>query len=224
MFLCYYSYTYCLYLVIISVAQLLKTFIKIANIYKFIFYLQFRINNMQQRTLQDLVFGHIEQEARINELEKRLSNVKKICFRGFKGELLPFTSIDLPKLRVEVVLTGENVSEATITGKDGIYGKSKYYNITNEDGNVLLTFDKAWTYDAEEDNQLLYNIKEAVQEVNRRLKVMYPFKTYYNEYDLSETHDDNYTNKIYFDIDLIPINNNPGSSVLGWSKSKKVML
>ena len=148
-----------------------------------------------------------------------LSNVKKICFRGFKGDLLPFTSIDLPKFRVEVVLTGENVSEATITGTDGIYGESKYYNITNRDGNILLTFDKAWTYNADEDNQLIYNIKEAVAEVNRRLKVMYPFKTFYNEFDLSETYDRNYINKIYFDTDIIPINNNPGSSVLGWSKS-----
>lgn len=149
-----------------------------------------------------------------------LSNVKKICFRGFKGDLLPFTSIELPKLRVEVVLTGENVGEATITGVDGMYGESKYYNITNRDGNALLTFDKAWTYDAEEDNQLLYNIKEAVAEVNRRLKVMYPFKSFYNEFDISETYDNNYINKIYFDTDIIPINNNPGSSVLGYSKSK----
>ena len=148
-----------------------------------------------------------------------LSNVKKICFRGFKGDLLPFTNTDLPKFRVEVVLTGENVSEATITGTDGIYGESKYYNITNKDGNILLTFDKAWTYNAEEDNQLIYNIKEAVAEVNRRLKVMYPFKTYYNEFDLAETYDNNYINKIYFDTDIIPINNNPGSTVLGWSKS-----
>ena len=101
-----------------------------------------------------------------------LSNVKKICFRGFKGDLLPFTNMDLPKFRVEVVLTGANVSEATITGTDGIYGESKYYNITNRDGNTLITFDKAWTYKADEDNQLIYNIKEAVAEVNRRLKVM----------------------------------------------------
>lgn len=148
-----------------------------------------------------------------------LSNVKKICFRGFKGDLLPFTNMDLPKFRVEVVLTGANVSEATITGTDGIYGESKYYNITNRDGNTLITFDKAWTYKADEDNQLIYNIKEAVAEVNRRLKVMYPFKTYYNEFDLSETYDNNYINKIYFDNDIIPINNNPGSTVLGWSKS-----
>ena len=133
---------------------------------------------------------------------------------------MPFTSIDLPKFKVEVVLTGANVSEATITGIDGIYGESKYYNITNKDGNILLTFDKAWTYNAAEDNQLIYNIKEAVAEVNRRLKVMYPFKSYYNEFDISETYDDNYKNKIFFDSDLIPINNNPGSCVLGWSKSK----
>ena len=148
-----------------------------------------------------------------------LSNVKKICFRGFKGDLLPFTNMDLPKFRVEVVLTGENVGAANIMGVDGIYGEVKDYNIYHKEGNTLLTFDKAWTYNAEEDNQLIYNIKEAVAEVNRRLKVMYPFKTYYNEFDLSETYDRNYTNKIYFDNDIIPINNNPGSAVLGWSKS-----
>lgn len=148
-----------------------------------------------------------------------LSNVKKICFRGFKGDLLPFTNMDLPKFRVEVVLTGENVGAATIEGVDGIYGETKDYNIYHREGNTILTFDKAWTYNAEEDNQLIYNIKEAVAEVNRRLKVMYPFKTYYNEFDINETYDRNYTNKIYFDNDIIPINNNPGSSVLGWSKS-----
>lgn len=148
-----------------------------------------------------------------------LSNVKKICFRGFKGDLLPFTNTDLPKFRVEVVLTGENVGAANIEGVDGIYGELKDYNIYHKEGNTLLTFDKAWTYNAEEDNQLLYNIKEAVAEVNRRLKVMYPFKAYYNEFDISETYDRNYINKIYFDTDIIPINNNPGSTVLGWSKS-----
>lgn len=148
-----------------------------------------------------------------------LSNVRRIDFRNFKGDLLPFTQLELPKFRVEVVLTGTNVSEATITGVDGIFGETKYYNITNKDGNILLTFDKTWTYNADEDNQLIYNIKEAVAEVNSRLKEMYPFKTYYNEFDLSETYDNNYINKIYFDNDIIPINNNPGSTVLGWSKS-----
>lgn len=148
-----------------------------------------------------------------------LSNVRRIDFRNFKGDLLPFTQLELPKFRVEVVLTGTNVGAANIEGVDGIYGEMKDYNIYHREGNILLTFDKAWTYNASEDNQLLYNIKEAVEEVNSRLKEMYPFKAYYNEFDINETYDASYVNKIYFDNDIIPINNNPGSSVLGWSKS-----
>lgn len=134
--------------------------------------------------------------------------------------MLPFTTIDLPKFRVEVILTAENVGSAHITGIDGIYGERKDYNLFDRDRNTLLTFDKAWTYDSNASDQLQYNIEEAVREVNRRLKFMYPFKTYYNEFDLSETYDADYKNKIYFDPDIIPINNNPGSTVLGYSKSK----
>lgn len=149
-----------------------------------------------------------------------LSNLSKIRYRNFKGSMLPFTTIDLPKFRVEVILTAENVGSAHITGIDGIYGERKDYNLFDRDRNTLLTFDKAWTYDSNASDQLQYNIEEAVREVNRRLKFMYPFKTYYNEFDISETYDANYKNKIYFDTDIIPINNNPGSTVLGYSKSK----
>ena len=116
-----------------------------------------------------------------------LSNLSKIRYRNFKGSMLPFTTIDLPKFRVEVVLTAENVGTAHITGIDGIYGERKDYNLFNRDGNTLLTFDKAWTYDSNASDQLKYNIEEAVREVNRRLKFMYPFKSFYNEFDISET-------------------------------------
>lgn len=155
-----------------------------------------------------------------------LSNLSKIRYRNFKGSMLPFTSLELPKFRVEVLLTAENVGEAHITGIDGIYGERKDYKLFDRDKNVLLTFDKAWTYDSNASDQLQYNIEEAVREVNRRLKVMYPFKSFYYEFDISETYDANYKNKIYFDKDIIPINNNPGSSVLGYSKSlnKYVMI
>lgn len=149
-----------------------------------------------------------------------LSNLSKIRYRNFKGSMLPFTSLELPKFRVEVILTAENVGEAHITGIDGIYGERKDYKLFDRDKNILLTFDKAWTYDSNASDQLQYNIEEAVREVNRRLKVMYPFKTFYDEFDISETYDSNYKNKIFFDNDIIPINNNPGSSVLGYSKSK----
>lgn len=143
-----------------------------------------------------------------------LSNVKKICFRGFKGDLLPFTSIDLPKFKVEVVLTGYDVDTTALIGVDCLYGEKHKYNIDNE-GNILLTFDKAWTYNAAEDNQLIYNIKEAVEEVNRRLKIMFPYNKHDNIYNISETWNENTQQKIYYSDNIKPIGLNPGSYIVG---------
>ena len=67
-----------------------------------------------------------------------LSNVRKINFRNFKGELLPFTSIELPKFKVEVLLTGYDVDNTTLIGVDGPYGEKHKYDIDNN-GNILLT-------------------------------------------------------------------------------------
>lgn len=143
-----------------------------------------------------------------------LSNVKKICFRGFKGDLLPFTSIDLPKFKVEVVLTGYDVDNTALIGVDSLYGEKHKYDIDNN-GNILLTFDKAWTYNADEDNQLIYNIKEAVEEVNRRLKIMFPYNKHDNIYNISETWNDNTQQKIYYSDNIRPIGLNPGSYIVG---------
>lgn len=143
-----------------------------------------------------------------------LSNVKKICFRGFKGDLLPFTSIDLPKFKVEVVLTGYDVDTTELIGVDCLYGEKHKYNIDNN-GNILLTFDKAWTYNAAEDNQLIYNIKEAVEEVNRRLKIMFPYNKHDNIYNIPETWNENTQQKIYYSDNIRPIGLNPGSYIVG---------
>lgn len=143
-----------------------------------------------------------------------LSNVKKICFRGFKGDLLPFTSIDLPKFKVEVVLTGYDVDNTALIGVDCLYGEKHKYNIDNN-GNILLTFDKAWTYNAAEDNQLIYNIKEAVEEVNRRLKIMFPYNKHDNIYNVPEIWNDNTQQKIYYSDNIRPIGINPGSYIVG---------
>lgn len=143
-----------------------------------------------------------------------LSNVKKICFRGFKGDLLPFTSIDLPKFRVEVVLTGYDIDNTTLIGVDCEYGEKHKYDIDNN-GNILLTFDKAWTYNAEEDNQLIYNIKEAVEEVNRRLCEMFPYRKMDNIYNISETWNENTQQKTYYSDNIKPIGLNPGSYIVG---------
>ena len=143
-----------------------------------------------------------------------LSNVKKICFRGFKGDLLPFTSIDLPKFKVEVILTGYDVDNTSLIGVDSLYGEKHKYDIDNN-GNILLTFDKAWTYNAAEDNQLLYNIKEAVAEVNRRLKIMFPYNKHDNIYNVPETWNENTQQKIYYSDNIKPIGLNPGSYIVG---------
>lgn len=148
-----------------------------------------------------------------------LSNVKKICFRGFKGDLLPFTSIDLPKFKVEVVLTGYDVDTTALIGVDCLYGEKHKYDIDNN-GNILLTFDKAWTYNADEDNQLIYNIKEAVEEVNRRLKIMFPYNKDDYIYNIPETWNENTEQKIYYSNNIKPIGINPGSYIVGIQKGQ----
>ena len=143
-----------------------------------------------------------------------LSNVKKICFRGFKGDLLPFTSIDLPKFKIKVVLTGYDVDTTSLIGVDCLYGEKHKYDIDNN-GNILLTFDKAWTYNAAEDNQLIYNIKEAVEEVNRRLKIMFPYNKHDKIYNVPEIWNENTQQKIYYSDNIKPIGLNPGSYIVG---------
>lgn len=148
-----------------------------------------------------------------------LSNVRKINFRNFKGELLPFTSIELPKFRVEVLLTGYDVDNTTLIGVDGPYGEKHKYDIDNN-GNILLTFDKAWTYNADEDNQLIYNIKEAVEEVNRRLRVMFPYRGHDNIYNIPEIWNENTQQKIYYSNNIRPIGLNPGSYLVGIQRNQ----
>lgn len=143
-----------------------------------------------------------------------LSNVRKINFRNFKGELLPFTSLELPKFKVEVVLTGYDVDNTTLIGVDRQYGEKHKYDIDNN-GNILLTFDKAWTYNADEDNQLIYNIKEAVEEVNRRLRVMFPYRRHDNIYNIPEIWNENTQQKVYYSNNIKPIGINPGSYIVG---------
>ena len=103
-----------------------------------------------------------------------LSKVSRIDFRNFKGDLLPYTNLELPNLKFGVSLNSNTVNNATINSSgDSLYGDYLTYNRNNRFNNVF-TIDKAWTYAEEEDNQLLYNIKEGVNMVNKRLQAMYP--------------------------------------------------
>lgn len=105
-----------------------------------------------------------------------LSNLKKIRFRGFKSQQLPYTSLELPTLKVRVITDVEDIHNGTITGPFSIYGNRYISSGLRNDinGNNILSFTKAWAYDSDSESQIDYNIKECVEEVNRRLKSMYP--------------------------------------------------
>lgn len=146
-----------------------------------------------------------------------LSNLSKIRYRNFKGSMLPFTQIDLPNLIVEVVVTGNGVDSGVIEGADGPWPEIFEYKLGQK--NVLLSFNKAWTYDSNADDQLKYNIEEAVREVNRRLLERYPIIRYDTIYGLEETYFEGMTQRIYYTDSIAPISINVGSYLLGLSNS-----
>ena len=134
-----------------------------------------------------------------------LSKVSRIDFRNFKGDLLPYTNLELPNLKFGVSLNSNMVNNATINSSgDSLYGDYLTYNRSNRFNNVF-TIDKAWTYAEEEENQLWYNIKEGVDMVNKRLQAMYPKNGVGHVFDITDN-----TPQI-FTSDKKVFNNNAGS-------------
>lgn len=105
-----------------------------------------------------------------------LSNLKKIRFRSFKSKQLPYTSLELPTLKVSVITDVEGNHDADIDGKITVWGNHFNSDTVRNDlnSNVLFEFTKAWTYDSGAESQIDYNIEECVKEVNRRMKERYP--------------------------------------------------
>lgn len=98
-----------------------------------------------------------------------LSNLSKIQFRDFNGDLLPFTSLQLPKLKADVrLLQNTGLSKVDFDGFDNFYIQKDFeYNTKN---NVLLTIDKDWTYNEDRDNQIISNIEELIKLIEIRMK------------------------------------------------------
>ena len=113
-----------------------------------------------------------------------LNSIRNVHFRNFIGDLLPFTSVNLPTLKCEVLMTSNGLSTKSITGDDNVY-TPETVTYDEEKLNVLMSFSKEWTYDKSSESQLLTNIAECVEECNRRLNVIYPIKGYENRYGVS---------------------------------------
>lgn len=102
-----------------------------------------------------------------------LSNPKKLKFRSFQTELLPYTSLELPKLKTELYLTtSTDADSVTVGGKYNRFGigpllKTEYKTSDNK-SEVLDSFTKAWTYNSDSDSQIEYNIKECIEYANIR--------------------------------------------------------
>lgn len=98
-----------------------------------------------------------------------LSNLSKIQFRDFNGELLPFTSLQLPKLKADVrLIQNQGLSRVEFDGFDNFYIQKDFeYNTKN---NVLFTIDKDWTYNEDRDNQIISNIEELIKLIEIRMQ------------------------------------------------------
>lgn len=102
-----------------------------------------------------------------------LSSVGAVKFRSFKGEMLPFTNQELPTLRCDVAAVTKTLTMANVDGDANPWGKSRFV-ISNMATSDVISFTKAWTYDKDEESQVIYNIKECVSIANNRMKTIFP--------------------------------------------------
>lgn len=106
-----------------------------------------------------------------------LTTINKVKFRQFVGELLPYTSLTLPSLKCDIVcyVSPKFTCSSDVKNKGYIYGKvnGNYNSLINSVVSVnsqtpftLVSLNKPWTYNAEAENQIEYNIEEMLKYVN----------------------------------------------------------
>ena len=106
-----------------------------------------------------------------------LTTIRKVMFRQFVGELLPYTNIELPQLKCDLfayVIPSYEVKkddkaglrEGKIQGKTSGEFPNFIYDVSSGNPTLLTTYNKPWTYDASCDDQIEYNISEMLSYVN----------------------------------------------------------
>lgn len=115
-----------------------------------------------------------------------LSNLHNIAFRSFTGDLLPFTTIELPKLKAELIMMTNGLNSVTLSGQDTMdLPAVNTYDNTKQ--NVILSIDKAWVYNKDAESQVIYNIEEIVELMNEKLKDYFIFTSFKSIWNNSNT-------------------------------------
>lgn len=99
-----------------------------------------------------------------------LSNLSKIQFRDFNGELLPFTNLQLPKLKADVMMIqneGQAMGRMIVHGRDNFYTTQDFEYTPQK--NVVFTIEKDWTYNEDKENQIISNIQELLKLIEIRM-------------------------------------------------------
>lgn len=109
-----------------------------------------------------------------------LTTISQVSFRSFEGERLPYLELTMPTLNITVKcylinnLSGtynrSQVTSLMMYGQDNLDGIQSTVQVENQSTSdketILYEFDKMWTYNASEESQIDYNVKEIVKVLN----------------------------------------------------------
>ena len=100
-----------------------------------------------------------------------LNTISSISFRSFTGELLPYTTLELPTIEfgIKALLSKSLNYPSYLKGTDNIFIKNfisllNQYN--NSTDNIIYQNTKIFTYDSSSDLQIDYNINEIINFLN----------------------------------------------------------
>lgn len=114
-----------------------------------------------------------------------LSNLHQIQFRDFKGDLQPFTNLKMPDLKADLIMLTNGLDKVDFEGENTLDLPAKFSYESNSWENKIITINKAWTYNEDEESQIIYNIQEIYNLMNNKLKDYFTKTGLYNMFNIS---------------------------------------